>query len=203
MITIVDYGMGNLGSVANMLKKIGSKSIITSDVNDLQKAEKIILPGVGAFDTAIRRIDEMGLRKIISEIVLNKKIPLLGICLGMQLLMESSEEGVLPGLGLIKGKAYHFKNHLTNGYKIPHMGWNEVTISNPGLLTKGYHDEIRFYFVHSYFVRVDNESDSMMKCDYGLEFDAALQHENIFGAQFHPEKSHRFGMLFLKNFASL
>lgn len=203
MITIVDYGMGNLGSVANMLKKIGSKSIISSDVNVIQKAEKIILPGVGSFDTAINRIDEMGLRKIIIEIALNKKTPLLGICLGMQLLMEGSEEGILPGLGLIKGKAYHFKHHLPKGLKIPHMGWNEVNISNSGPLTQGYQDEIRFYFVHSYFINVDNELDSMMKCNYGIDFDAAVQHENIFGAQFHPEKSHRFGMQFLRNFASV
>lgn len=203
MIAIVDYGMGNLGSVANMLKRIGSKCTITSDVDVLQSADKVILPGVGAFDTAIKRIDEMGLRKIITEIALIKKTPLLGICLGMQLLMEGSEEGILPGLGLIKGKAYHFRHHLSNGFKIPHMGWNEVNISYPGLLTQGYQDELRFYFVHSYFVRVDNESDSVMKCNYGIDFDASVQHENIFGAQFHPEKSHRFGMQFLRNFADL
>jgi glutamine amidotransferase len=203
MITIVDYGMGNLGSVANILKKIGSKSIITSDLNTIQNAEKIILPGVGAFDTAIRRIDEMNLREVIVELAVNKKIPILGICLGMQLLMENSEEGALPGLGLIKGRAFHFKHHLVNGFKIPHMGWNEVTISNSCTLTQGFQNEIRFYFVHSYFVRAENESDSMMKCNYGVDFDAAVQHENIYGAQFHPEKSHRFGMLFLKNFVSL
>jgi imidazole glycerol-phosphate synthase subunit HisH len=203
MITIIDYGMGNLGSVANMLKKIGSSSIITSDINAIRDARKIILPGVGAFDTAIRRIDEMDLREVIVEIAIIKKIPVLGICLGMQLLMDSSEEGVLPGLGLIKGKASHFKHYLANGLKIPHMGWNEVKISNASPLTSGYQDEIRFYFVHSFFVRVDNESTSLMKCNYGIDFDAAVQEGNIAGAQFHPEKSHKFGMQFLRNFASL
>lgn len=203
MITIVDYGMGNLGSIANMLKKIGSKSIITSDVTVIQHSEKLILPGVGAFDSAIKRIDKMGLRQVIMDFANIKRKPLLGICLGMQLLMEYSEEGVLPGLGLIKGKVNHFKHHLPYGLKIPHMGWNEVIIRNPGPLTKGYEDNIRFYFVHSYFVQVDDESNSMMRCNYGIEFDAAVQFKNIFGTQFHPEKSHKFGMQFLKNFALL
>lgn len=203
MITIVDYGMGNLGSVANMLKKIGTESIITSDPDRIGNAEKIILPGVGSFDSAIRKIDELRLREIITARALLNKVPTLGICLGMQLLMDGSDEGVLHGLGLIKGKAYSFRDYLSNGLKIPHMGWNDVTISNPGPLTQGFPDEIRFYFVHSYFVRTANEADSMMKCNYGLEFDAAVQHENIFGAQFHPEKSHKFGMQFLRNFASV
>ncbi len=203
MIAIVDYGMGNLGSVANMLKKIGSKSIITSNIDVIQKAEKIILPGVGAFDTAICRIDEMGLREVITDLAFNKKIPLLGICLGMQLLMDSSEEGVLPGLGLIKGKTYHFQKHIDKSFKIPHMGWNDVTISHESKLTEGYSDEMRFYFVHSYFVKVENQAESMIKCNYGIDFDAAVHKENIYGAQFHPEKSHKFGMQFLINFDSL
>jgi len=203
MITIVDYGMGNLGSVANMLKKCGSESIITSDIDVLLDSKKIILPGVGAFDTAIRRIDEMGLRQVLNDLAFSKKIPFLGICLGMQLLMESSEEGVLPGLGFIKGKALHFRNHISNGIKIPHMGWNEVKLCKQGLLANGYNDAIRFYFVHSYFVHVENQADSLMKCIYGIEFDAAVQNKNIIGAQFHPEKSHRFGMQFFRNFVSL
>lgn len=203
MITIVDYGMGNLGSITNMLKKIGEGSLITSDIDVLSVAEKIILPGVGAFDTAINRIDEMGLRHVLNDLALRKKIPFLGICLGMQLLMDSSEEGALTGLGFIKGKACHFRNRIGSNYKIPHMGWNEVILTKENLFSQVYQNEIRFYFVHSYFVRVENESDSLMKSVYGIEFDAAVRHENIIGAQFHPEKSHRFGMQFLKAFASI
>ena len=203
MITIIDYGLGNLASVQNMLKRVGVPSIITSDIILIKKAEKLLLPGVGAFDTAIKKIEELGLRDVLSEIVIREKKPILGICLGMQLLMEGSEEGVLPGLGLIKGQCLHFKHHLFDGQKIPHMGWNDVTISNSGYLTEGYTDEIRFYFVHSYFVRVRDGADSMMKCRYGIEFDAAINHENIYGTQFHPEKSHKFGMQLLRNFAAL
>jgi len=203
MITIVDYGMGNLGSVTNMLKKCGVKSVISSDKEIIGSSEKIILPGVGAFDTAIRRIDELGLRNLLRDLAINRKVPFLGICLGMQLLMDSSEEGTLPGLGLIKGKAIHFKNHIAQSLKIPHMGWNTITFSKINSLSSGYPDEIRFYFVHSYYVRVETEEDSLMKCDYGIEFDAAIQKDNIVGAQFHPEKSHRFGIQFFKNFASM
>ena len=203
MIVIVNYGMGNFGSVANMLKKIGANYIITSDLDTIRNAEKLILPGVGSFDAAISRIDKMGLREIILDLAINKKIPLLGICLGMQLLMDNSEEGSLLGLGLIKGKAFHFNHHLHNDLKVPHMGWNQVSINNLSPITVGYQDEIRFYFVHSYFVRVENETNSIMKCNYGIEFDAAVQKNNIFGAQFHPEKSHRFGMQFFKNFVEL
>ena len=203
MIVIVNYGMGNFGSVANMLKKIGANYIITSNLDTIRNAEKLILPGVGSFDAAISRIDKMGLREIILDLAINKKIPLLGICLGMQLLMDNSEEGSLLGLGLIKGKAFHFNHHLHNDLKVPHMGWNQVSINNLSPITVGYQDEIRFYFVHSYFVRVENETNSIMKCNYGIEFDAAVQKNNIFGAQFHPEKSHRFGMQFFKNFVEL
>jgi glutamine amidotransferase len=203
MVTIINYGLGNLGSVRNMLKRIGERSIITSDPIEITRSEKLILPGVGAFDAAMIKIRELKLHEAILEKVLVKKTPILGICLGMQLLMEGSEEGSLPGLGLIKGKCYHFKRFITNGLKIPHMGWNEVMISKDGTLTRGFENEIRFYFVHSFFVRVSLEEDSMMKCNYGICFDAGIEHDNIFGAQFHPEKSHKYGMNFLKNFVSL
>jgi glutamine amidotransferase len=203
MISIVDYGMGNLGSVLNMLKKIDIKAKILSDPKEIIKAEKLLLPGVGAFDAAMRRIIESGLFEVLNKLVLEKEVPILGICLGMQLLMEGSEEGKLAGFGWIKGKAYHFKGRIPSSLKVPHMGWNNITITNQNSLSKGFNEEIRFYFVHSYFVRVDNELDSIMKCNYGVAFDAAVQHKNIFGAQFHPEKSHKFGMQFLKNFATL
>lgn len=203
MITILDYGMGNLGSVSNMLKKIGVRCIITSDPEEIRTAEKLILPGVGAFDTAIKKIEQLGIKDLILELAIEKKIPVLGICLGMQLLLDQSEEGTLPGLGLIKGKALHFKNYLRADYKIPHMGWNEVTLSNSCILTEGFNEEFRFYFVHSYFVRVEESINSMMQCNYGVLFDAAIKNGNIYGAQFHPEKSHRFGMRFLENFAKI
>ncbi|MFC2138727.1 imidazole glycerol phosphate synthase subunit HisH [Bacteroidota bacterium] len=203
MIAIIDYGMGNLGSIFNMLKKIGSQSIITSDIELIRNANKIILPGVGSFDTAIKKIDELGLRNIILEIALDMKKPLLGICLGMQLLMQGSDEGSLPGLGLVKGRAHHFRNHLSKEFKIPHMGWNDIRVNNITKLTQGFNEEIRFYFVHSYFVHVKNEHNSMMKCFYGIDFDAAIQNENILGVQFHPEKSHKYGIQLFRNFVAL
>jgi len=203
MLTIIDYGMGNVGSIKNMLNKVGVTSKISSDIEEIKKSEKVILPGVGSFDTAIRRIDELGLRQIIVDLATIKKIPVLGICLGMQLLMEKSEEGTLNGLGLIKGESLHFKNRISPELKIPHMGWNIVHINNPTELTKDFSDEMRFYFVHSYFVKVANPENSMLKCHYGIDFDAAVNFDNIYGAQFHPEKSHQFGIKFFANFAKL
>lgn len=203
MITIIDYGMGNLGSITNMLKKIGVKSCITSNLEEIEKSEKIILPGVGAFDSAIKRIDDLGMRDVINEVALVKQIPILGICLGMQLLLENSEEGNLKGLGLIEGNAYNFKKKVDDSLKIPHMGWNKVLIEKNCKLTNGFTDEFRFYFVHSYFVKVRHNEDSILKCNYGISFDAAICKQNIYGAQFHPEKSHKYGMQLLKNFASL
>jgi glutamine amidotransferase len=203
MITIIDYGMGNLGSVHNMLKKIGVPTKITSEPEEILKAEKLLLPGVGSFDAAISRINESGLSEVLNKLVIEKEVPILGICLGMQLLMEGSEEGKLAGFGWIKGKAYHFKGRIPSSLKVPHMGWNDISITNQNSLTKEFNGEIRFYFVHSYYVKVENPAHSMMNCKYGLEFDAAVHKDNIYGAQFHPEKSHKFGMQFLRNFATV
>ena len=203
MITIIDYGIGNLGSVLNMLKKLGVPAKITSIPEEILKSEKLLLPGVGSFDTAMTRLNESGLFGVINEMVLEKGVPILGICLGMQLIMEGSEEGELPGFGWIKGRAYHFNKRIPFTLKVHHMGWNDVTLTARNSLTKGFDEEIRFYFVHSYFVRVENQAHSMMKCNYGVEFDAAVHKDNIYGAQFHPEKSHKFGMQFLRNFAEI
>lgn len=203
MITIVDYGMGNLGSVLNMFKKVGAKAKITSDLNEIFKAEKILLPGVGSFDTAMKRISDTGMKKVLDNKALVEKIPVLGICLGMQLLTDSSEEGALNGLGWIKGKSYNFHKRIDESLKVPHMGWNVATINNETDLTKSYKGELRFYFVHSYFVLADNDCHSMMKTTYGIQFDSALCQDNIFGAQFHPEKSHKFGMSLFQNFAKI
>lgn len=203
MIVIVDYGMGNLGSVLNMFKKVGAEAKITSDLNEISKAPKILLPGVGAFDTAMQKIADAGMLEVLNTKAKVEKIPVLGICLGMQLLTKSSEEGILPGLGWIDASTMNFKNKIDAQLKIPHMGWNVAAIKNETKLTTGYSGELRFYFVHSYYVKVENESNSMMKTTYGIEFDSAIMSDNIFGAQFHPEKSHKFGMKLFENFAKL
>lgn len=192
--------MGNLGSVLNMFKKVGAKAVVSSDIDEISKAEKILLPGVGAFDTAMQRINDGPLREVLDYKALTQKVPVLGICLGMQLLTNSSEEGKLPGLGWIDAETKHFNNSIGLEFKVPHMGWNVATISKDTPLTKDYEDEIRFYFVHSYFVKVKNEVNSMMKTSYGVNYDSAIVKDNIFGAQFHPEKSHRFGMRLFNNF---
>jgi len=201
VIYIVDYGMGNLGSVQNMLKHIGIPSQIVDDPCVLEKANKILLPGVGSFDQAMKHIQQKGFLRILNQKALTEKIPVLGICLGMQLLTNGSEEGILPGLGWIDAKTIRFP--INNGLKVPHMGWNIVHTSFPNLLTKKLPEESRFYFVHSYYVKVVNEENSILKTDYGVRFDAAIQKNNIYGVQFHPEKSHKFGMQILKNFAEI
>lgn len=201
MITTVDYGMGNLGSIQNMFKRIGVSATITNDLEQIERASKLLLPGVGAFDSAIQRINESGLRDVLDRKALVERVPILGICLGMQLLTRSSEEGKLSGLGWITATTRRFPT--IPGLKVPHMGWNVVSPTRQCALTKDLPEEARFYFVHSYCVNVDDRQDSILKANYGITFDAAVQHDNIYGAQFHPEKSHKFGMQLLKNFASL
>ncbi|WP_072681721.1 imidazole glycerol phosphate synthase subunit HisH [Arcobacter sp. LA11] len=205
MITIVDYGLGNLGSIKNMFKYLGIESEIESDVNKIKNASKLLLPGVGAFDAAMEKINQNGLKEILDEKALKEQIPILGICLGMQLLTNSSEEGSLSGLGWISAKTLSFKNNINKEYRVPHMGWNIVEKSNESKLSEDFEDfdEVRFYFVHSYFVKVEEEKNSMLKTHYGLEFDSAIQKDNIYGAQFHPEKSHKFGMKLFENFARI
>lgn len=201
MITIVDYGMGNLGSVKNMLTHIGIPSQIIDNPDLLAKAEKILLPGVGSFDQAMTRIKESGFLDVLNYKALTEKIPILGICLGMQILTNESEEGKLPGLAWIEAKTIRFPRN--NGLKVPHMGWNLVHPATASPLINNLPLGSRFYFVHSYYVKVANQGNSILKAEYGIHFDAAIQKENIFGAQFHPEKSHKFGMQLLKNFAEI
>ena len=200
--------MGNLGSVLNMFKKLGIEAEISSEQKRIEHAEKLLLPGVGAFDSAMQRINSSSLHEILNKKVLDDRVPILGICLGMQLLTGSSEEGKLPGLGYISAKTIKFKSEPE--LKIPHMGWNEVHITQDSKLIEGidkvsaFDEHARFYFVHSYKVIVENEENSILKSIHGTqEFDAAIQKGNIYGAQFHPEKSHKFGMQILKNFAEL
>lgn len=199
MIVIVDYGVGNLGSLVNMFKKIGVPVSVESDLEALQSAKKIVLPGVGAFDTAMSKINAApGLRGVLDRIALIDKKPILGVCLGMQLLTNGSDEGGLSGLGWISGRAHRFPS--IPGVKIPHMGWNIAQPVSTHSLTNGADYDSRYYFAHSYFVRVDNKEDSIMKTHHVIEFDSAISHENISGVQFHPEKSHRFGLQILRNF---
>jgi len=202
MITIVDYGMGNLGSILNMCKRIGAKAQITADLETIRQADKILLPGVGAFDAAISRIDQLGLRETLVSKANTEKIPFLGICLGMQLLTNSSEEGKLSGLGLIDAETIKLKFEILN-MKVPHMGWNFVHPVNASVLITGFTDEFRFYFVHSYYVKCNHQINVVMQTEYGHRFDSIIQRDNIFGAQFHPEKSHKYGMKLLENFSKI
>ncbi len=203
MITIVDYGMGNLGSVHNMFKYIGVQSQISGDVDVINKAEKILLPGVGAFDAAMKRLKEVDLVEVLNQKALQDKIPVLGICLGMQMLTRSSEEGKLEGLGWIPAKTTKFKFE-DRKLKVPHMGWNLVHKVQDSPLVQELPEEPRFYFVHSYHVVADEDKYVLMRTKYGYEFDSVITNgDNIFGAQFHPEKSHKFGMKLFKNFAAL
>ena len=202
MITIIDYGMGNTGSILNMLRKLGITASVTNNLGEIRKAKKIILPGVGAFDNAMSAINQSGLREVLDEKALTDQIPILGICLGMQLLTLSSQEGEMEGLGWINAQTLKFKFDNIK-MKIPHMGWNYVQINNPNELTRDLPKNPKFYFVHSYYVDVENQSHSILKSEYGIKFDSAVCHKNIYGAQFHPEKSHKYGMKMLENFANV
>ncbi|MEE9441118.1 MAG: imidazole glycerol phosphate synthase subunit HisH [candidate division Zixibacteria bacterium] len=202
MIIIVDYGMGNLRSIQNMLKHLNVSSEISSDREIISAASKIILPGVGSFEKAVENIDRLGIRDLLIEKARHEKIPFLGICLGMQLLGDSSEEGTLPGLGLVPGRSAKF-NFESNKMKIPHMGWNTVSIIKDDVLFGNMHEDSRFYFVHSYHFVCENETDILTITEYGNNFISAISNENIRGVQFHPEKSHKFGMKLLKNFSEL
>ena len=200
MTIIVDYRMGNLGSMQNMLKKIGHSAVISSDLEVIKKASKIVLPGVGHFATAMRNLKDMNLIDVLKEKALAEQIPFLGVCLGMQLMTEFSEEGEESGLGWVNGGCRRFQFEKELDLKIPHMGWNYVYPQKSNSITSGLNEESRFYFVHSYYVSLKNESDVLLKSNYGLDFVSGFQKDNLFGFQFHPEKSHKYGMLLLKNF---
>ena len=197
MIIIIDYQMGNVGSIKNMLKYIGKESIISSKIEDIEKADKLILPGVGAFDNGIRNLKE--LIPTLNKKVVEEKTPILGICLGMQLMTKCSEEGKLKGLNWINAETKKF-NLDTNKYRVPHMGWNLLTIKNKSSLFKNISNDSKFYFVHSYYVVCNDKNDIASTTNYGYEFTSSFQKDNIYGTQFHPEKSHKFGMEILKNF---
>lgn len=201
MIVIVDYGMGNLGSVLNMLRKIGADAQISRDKKVIEKADKLILPGVGAFDNAMKNLEKLDLIEVLNQKVLGDKTPVLGVCLGMQLLGTSSEEGTCSGLGWIDAKTIRFSfADMENELKVPHMGWNTVQVNreNPFFSTQELN---RFYFVHSYYVSCTDPADILTTTQYGYAFTSSVWRDNIVGMQFHPEKSHRFGKAVLKRFA--
>lgn len=210
MIAVIDYNMGNVGSVLNMLRKLGHPAKLTRDRNELLACQGLILPGVGAFDRGMTNLKELGLLEILNECVLERSVPVLGICLGMQLLTESSEEGVLPGLGWIKGhtKRFRFAENQP-GLRVPHMGWNQIAVTpadplDTGLaagLFAGTDLEQRYYFVHSFHACCPPES-VLATATYGHEFSAAIGRGQIAGTQFHPEKSHRYGLKLMGNFAN-
>jgi imidazole glycerol-phosphate synthase subunit HisH len=202
MIVIVDYGVGNLGSIVNMFKKVGAKAVASSDPALIRDAEKLILPGVGAFDAAVRKFHETGLVPIVGELVLEKKIPVLGLCVGLQLMTKGSEEGQLAGLGWFDAETIRFRFDADYVHlKVPHMGWNEAHVCHEHPLVSDWDPEARFYFVHSYHV-VSRDKDAVLaETEYGVTIHSILGRGNIMGVQFHPEKSHRYGMRLLKNFA--
>jgi glutamine amidotransferase len=201
MIAIIDYDMGNLGSIKNMIKKLGGESIVTNNIEIISNASGIILPGVGSFDTGVDNLKKYNLFELIKEMAVSEKKPLLGICLGMQLLTNMSEEGGEKGLGLVNAETIKFKDDINR--KIPHMGWNIVEKSNSSVLLKNFVEPPRFYFVHSYFVKCNEENDVVGRSEYGQVFDSIFEKGNIMGVQFHPEKSHRFGMSLMEGFLKL
>lgn len=201
MIAILDYGLGNLGSISNMLKVIGERSKITNEKEVIEKADGIILPGVGAFDAGMNKLNESGLADVVKDEASNGK-SILGICLGMQLLGNRSEEGTLPGLSLIPFECRRF-SFEDNSLKIPHMGWDIVDFKKQHPILDGLNGQQRYYFVHSYYAVCENKDNVLMTCDYGFEFACAVVNKNIIGVQFHPEKSHDFGLALLSNFVDI
>jgi glutamine amidotransferase len=208
-VVIVDYGIGNVSSIRNMFQRLGVLAEISSDPKMLSEAARLVLPGVGAFDTGVNNIQKRDLGGVIRAHAVDKKRPLLGICLGMQLLFEKSEEGKEAGLGLLPGCVRRFPSEP--GLRVPHMGWNEITLTETGTLFRPRSDEafgelmrpLSYYFVHSYYVECTNPSDVAATAHHGVTFAAAVERGNVFGVQFHPEKSHKYGMLCLKNFSEV
>jgi glutamine amidotransferase len=204
MIAIIDLDTGNLGSMQNMIKKINMNAIITSRADEIEKADKLIFPGVGAFDSSIENLSNSDLLPVLEQKVLSKRTPILGVCLGMQLFTLESEEGQKAGLGWINATTVKFEvRGGDNALKIPHMGWNTLKVRRKNQLLDNISDNSRYYFVHSYYVRCNNEEDVLAVANYGYDFTAVIQKDNIYGVQFHPEKSHKFGMQILKNFLEL
>ena len=201
MIAIIDYGVGNIRAFANIYKKLGIPIIIARKEDDLKGADRLILPGVGAFDHAMLQLKESGMKEFLDELVLKDKIPVIGICVGMQMLAHSSEEGQLQGLGWLDasvkkfdGNTIHYSTHL------PHMGWNDVKPIKENTILNGLEKDAKFYFLHSYYFHCNHQENVIATTNYGMEFSCGVNKENIYGVQFHPEKSHQFGVQLLENF---
>jgi imidazole glycerol-phosphate synthase subunit HisH len=202
MITIVDYGVGNLASIANMLKKGGAQSLITSDPGALADAEKLILPGVGAFDAGMKHLAARKLIEPLNRAVLERRVPVIGLCLGMQLMTKRSTEGSETGLGWLDADTVRFRIDDPS-VKVPHMGWNTMRFTHASPLADGLDDDARFYFVHSFHLVCRDRADILGETHYGYDFASSIERDNIMGVQFHPEKSHRFGLQLLRNFAAM
>lgn len=204
MIGIVDYGVGNVLAFANMYKRMNIPSRRVAKSEDLAEVDRIILPGVGSFDFAVAKLNESGLREGLNQFVLNFSKPVLGICVGMQMLADSSDEGQLPGLGWIPGvvKKFSFEKAAAP-IRLPHMGWNNISVSRDTHLLRDLNEDAWFYYLHSYYYVCSELADELASCDYGIRFSCAVNRENIYGVQFHPEKSHEYGSRLLRNFAEI
>ena len=203
MIKIIDYGLGNILAFRNMYKRLNIEAVIAKTAADLEGATKLVLPGVGAFDHAMTELERSGMRQPLDKLVLEDKMPVIGICVGMQMLANSSDEGELPGLGWIRGKVHGFKGLAQPDLLLPHMGWNDVTPRAGSKLFHALEDEARFYFLHSFYFECEDAGDVAAVSSYGTEFPCAVSAGNIHGVQFHPEKSHHFGTQLLRNFAEI
>lgn len=204
MITIINYGSGNISAIGNIYERLKVPFKVANSPEEVLGSEKIILPGVGAFDETISMLDESGFRSVLDKEVLENKVPVIGICVGMQILAKSSEEGKLPGLGWIDGVVKKIdKSLITVKPKIPHLGWNSIEVINPNALYDGINEEEGFYFLHSYYFECNNEADVLSKTFYGKCFASSVNNNNIYGVQFHPEKSHSNGVQLLHNFAKI
>lgn len=202
MIGILDYGVGNVNAFLNVYKKLGIKSQAISDASDLSLASHLVLPGVGSFDYAMDKFSNSGLKESTEDLVTNSDIPLLGVCVGMQMLASRSDEGVLPGLNWIPGRVEHFPKYNQCNLPLPHMGWNSIILNRKDAITKGL-DFSSFYFLHSFVYRAEDANSVLAHADYGGNFEVVIRKNNIFGMQCHPEKSHSFGSQFLKNFSEI
>jgi imidazole glycerol-phosphate synthase subunit HisH len=202
MLAIINYGLGNLTSIKNMCRRIGVEAEITNDAGVIEGARKLILPGVGHFKKGMENLHGSGLKQLLDRLVLEEKRPILGICLGAQLMTGHSEEGDIDGLGWVDADTIRFRDEGLNGLKVPHMGWREIAVTDESPLWTDLPEEPRFYFVHSYHFQFRQSSEITATARYGYEFACAFRKDNIFGTQFHPEKSHKFGMKVLENFYS-
>lgn len=204
MIAVIDYGLGNIKAFANVYTRLNIPFKVASKAEDLQGATRFILPGVGAFDYAMSRLHQSGMREPLEKLVLLDKLPVLGICVGMQILAKSSEEGILPGLGWIDAEVKKIDaSGLSHRPKLPHMGWDKVLLVRSDPLLNGLDGSPRFYFLHSYYFSCNNQEDVLAETEYGSKFACAVKHGNIYGVQFHPEKSHHNGINILKNFGTI